>query len=218
MSILKSLLCLSIPLVSSAVFAATPQTLWPNIPYGTHALQKLNFYQPASDKPVKGLAIWIHGGGWSGGDKEDPALEYFRPAFDRGLAVISINYRLTPEGAFPNSVNDVLSVLNAVEKGGCADCSYTGNPAIWSTIQNYSKKGIMISGGSAGGHLATYAGAFHVKNNSTTNLKCINNNAGPVDLRPLKLYSKDANLAISSFAGGDLSASKLANMSSTAQA
>src|SRR5437868_11715408 len=46
---------------------------------------------PDSDDPVP-VVIWVHGGGWMGGDKEPT------PAFDlthEGYAVASIQYRLS---------------------------------------------------------------------------------------------------------------------------
>src|SRR3954463_10781185 len=65
-----------------------------NVPYGTHPRQVLDFYQAKSDRPTP-LVFHIHGGGWQGGDKKgiNP-----RPFLDKGISVVSINYRYVKHG------------------------------------------------------------------------------------------------------------------------
>jgi acetyl esterase/lipase len=57
------------------------------------------------------LIVWIHGGGWHGGDKEGGAdlARRFLPA---GFAVASIDYRLTKDHApFPAQIEDCFAAL-----------------------------------------------------------------------------------------------------------
>ena len=61
----------------------------------------------------------------------------------RGWLCVSINYRLSPESAFPAHIEDVKLALGWVKQH--ID-DYGGNP-------DY----VAITGGSAGGHLATLA-------------------------------------------------------------
>src|SRR5262245_65189707 len=61
-----------------------------NVAYGTHVRQVLDFYKADSASPTP-LVIYIHGGGWTSGDKGKVGeLEKFLAA---GISVVSINYR-----------------------------------------------------------------------------------------------------------------------------
>ena len=59
---------------------------------------KLDLYQPTGDTIVqRPVVIWVHGGGFSGGDKRDD--EYLAaPYVKRGFVAASINYRLLSNG------------------------------------------------------------------------------------------------------------------------
>ena len=64
-----------------------------NVPYGSHARQVLDFYPAKSDKPTP-VVLYIHGGGWRGGDKKTNPQAFL----DKGITVIAINYRYTQNG------------------------------------------------------------------------------------------------------------------------
>mgnify|MGYP003337824117 CR=1 FL=1 len=72
------------------------------VPNG-HERQKLDlFIPPGATNPLP-LIIWIHGGAWAAGSKEQcPAL----PALQRGYAVASINYRLSQHAIYPAQIED----------------------------------------------------------------------------------------------------------------
>src|ERR1051325_5619151 len=94
---------LALLLLSSAVFAqdkdkkkkTPPKQPTPTVAgfaYGKHERQVLDFWQAKSDKPTP-LVLYIHGGGWRGGDKSGlagTAIEAYR---DAGISVAAINYR-----------------------------------------------------------------------------------------------------------------------------
>ncbi len=82
------------------------------------------------------LVVWIHGGGWRGGDKRGGP---YRPLLDAGFAVASINYRLSGEAKWPAQLDDCRSALAYLRAHG----------------QEYEvdSKRMGIWGGSAGGHL-----------------------------------------------------------------
>ena len=65
------------------------------VAYGTHPRQVLDFYQAKSDRPTP-VVFHIHGGGWQAGDKKgiNP-----KPFLDKGISVVSINYRYVKHGA-----------------------------------------------------------------------------------------------------------------------
>lgn len=105
---------------------------------------KLDLYQPETPppSPVPGL-IFIHGGGWSGGDKKD--YKYYTARFARkGYTVISVGYRFTPEFPFPACVQDVK----------CAVRWFRAN----AERLNVDPNRIVAIGGSAGGHLSMMLG------------------------------------------------------------
>jgi len=114
-----------------------------NMKYATYPkvdpeLNMLDVYIPkkGSNSPVM---IWIHGGGWCYGDKENvqQKAEYFT---SRGYVFISINYRLSPKVQHPAHVDDVATAIVWVHT----------NAMHYSADQNK----IFLMGHSAGAHLA----------------------------------------------------------------
>jgi arylformamidase len=93
------------------------------IPYAQPKQEKqtLDVYAPGAGKnhPV---AIWIHGGGWHSGDKNDVGSK--PQAFvDRGFVFVSINYRLWPGVTIRQIAQDVAKAIrwaheHAAEYGG----------------------------------------------------------------------------------------------------
>jgi acetyl esterase/lipase len=71
---------------------------------------KLDLYLPPPDSKSHPAVMFIHGGSWSGGDKNHFAFAGPRLA-NSGFAVASINYRLVPDGRFPNDVEDCICAL-----------------------------------------------------------------------------------------------------------
>lgn len=67
---------------------------------GGDPLQALDLYQPpgAGCDPVP-LVVWVHGGGWSIGDKANGMAPKVALWHDAGWAVASLNYRLTDRTA-----------------------------------------------------------------------------------------------------------------------
>ena len=69
---------------------------------------RLDVYQPVADAAsARPLIIWLHGGGFSKGDKASPQMVEVATAFARrGYVTASINYRLTPSGCDAGLVLD----------------------------------------------------------------------------------------------------------------
>lgn len=94
------------------------------------------------------IAILVHGGGWSGGDKSgrDPAnpgadvYPWFEPLTAGKFTWFSINYRLAPEHRWPACFEDVQTAIRWVKAHAS---EYNGDA-----------RRIAIFGHSAGGHLA----------------------------------------------------------------
>lgn len=99
---------------------------------------KMDIYYPANSKDFT-TVVWFHGGGITGGNKHIP-----EKLKNQGIAVIAVNYRLSPKAKCPAYIEDAAAVVawtfKNIEK-------YGGN----------SKK-IVVSGHSAGGYLASMIG------------------------------------------------------------
>jgi len=80
-----------------------------NVSYGPHERNVLDFYKAKGDGP-RPLLVFIHGGGWTGGDKkQDPKV--FQPFLDKGISYAAINYRLTPDNPLPAPVHDAARAI-----------------------------------------------------------------------------------------------------------
>ena len=123
-----------------------------DIVYGEAAGEKLllDAQVPTGEGPFP-IAILVHGGGWSSGDKkgaEKPGSgadisPWFGPLTSAKFTWFSINYRLAPKHRWPACFDDVQTAIRWV-KAHAAE--YKGDP-----------KRIAIFGHSAGGHLALLA-------------------------------------------------------------
>lgn len=104
---------------------------------------KLNLYTPKGlDHPVPGL-IFIHGGGWSKGSRDD--YHYYCVKFaEMGYVVATVSYRLVPEWTFPAAVHDVKCAVRWVRANA--------------EKLHVDPNQIGVVGGSAGGHLSMMIG------------------------------------------------------------
>ena len=101
----------------------------------------LDIYRPESSDQTLPLVVWVHGGGWSGGDKaNNPAL----PLSGRGYVVASINYRLSGVAPFPAQIEDCRAAIRWLR----ANAAKYG----------FDPRRIGVWGGSAGGHLVALLG------------------------------------------------------------
>jgi len=76
----------------------------------TSLSQKLDVYLPEGNGPFP-VILSIHGGAFKGGDKRDGQLTPMLEGLKRGYAVVSINYRLSPEAIFPAQIFDVKAAV-----------------------------------------------------------------------------------------------------------
>jgi acetyl esterase/lipase len=68
----------------------------------------MDLYYPVAQRAPARLILFVHGGGFTSGDKSfvNGMLE-LRAILDRGYVVASVNYRLAPRYPFPAAVQDV---------------------------------------------------------------------------------------------------------------
>lgn len=106
---------------------------------------KMDVYYPKSATGPLPVVMYVHGGGWTQGDKEDGAgAAAITSLQEAGFLVVSINYRLAPEFRFPAQIEDVK----------CAVRFLRANAARYSL----DPERIGALGGSAGGHLVSLLG------------------------------------------------------------
>jgi acetyl esterase/lipase len=117
----------------------------PNITYSTANNYdcKLDVYARRSTSGPVPTVIHIHGGGWVAGEKESSILNIF-PYLEMGCAVVSVEYRLSRVSLAPAAVEDCRLALRWVFKNA--------------RKYGFDSTRIVVTGGSAGGHLALMTG------------------------------------------------------------
>ncbi|MEI8357824.1 MAG: alpha/beta hydrolase [Deltaproteobacteria bacterium] len=124
--------------------------------YATHGGQRLrlDLFRPspgASDPAVAAAAagrgapilVQVHGGGWVVGSKNEQGLPLMFRMAAHGWLCASIDYRLSPVATFPDHLVDVKAALVWMREHAR---EWGGDPGF-----------IVLTGGSAGGHLASLA-------------------------------------------------------------
>jgi acetyl esterase/lipase len=110
---------------------------------------KLDLYMPANSDARPPLMVWIHGGGWKSGDKENVNGAILRLSGD-GYAVASINYRLKDLSIHPKNIHDCKGAVRWLRANA--------------ETYGFDPKRVAVGGGSAGGHLSLLLGlssGFH---------------------------------------------------------
>jgi len=75
--------------------------------------QRLDLYIPRTASPTSPLpvAMYVHGGGMTEGDKSDLSTVFLNALASAGFAVASVNYRLAPAVKFPAQIDDVKCAI-----------------------------------------------------------------------------------------------------------
>ncbi|HYM12769.1 MAG TPA: alpha/beta hydrolase [Bryobacterales bacterium] len=128
-----------------AANVANEYRVLPNITYLTanNCDAKLDLYlRRGADEPLPTL-IYIHGGGWTGGTKEDAALR-LEPYLEMGWNAVNVEYRLARVSLAPAAVEDCLCALRWVIRHA--------------KEYHLDTDKLVVTGHSAGGHLALTTG------------------------------------------------------------
>lgn len=83
--------------------------------------------------------LWVHGGAFVGGDKQD-IYEYAVQLADRGFNVITMNYMRAPEAHYPSQINQISQMISTIQN----DLS-----------DRVSLDTLVLAGDSAGAHMVT---------------------------------------------------------------
>jgi acetyl esterase/lipase len=133
----------AIPAVNSVVH---------DVAYSSEPEQVLDLYYPPTPGPHPVL-VWIHGGGWTSGDKGSGLPDYLHDELARNNFVgVSIDYRLAGYAADGSSVNAFPAAVHDVKTAVRFLKAYAGR-------YDLRADSIILAGVSAGGHLAALAGA-----------------------------------------------------------
>jgi len=129
------------------IHVANQYRLTPNITYlraGGVEL-KLDVYQPQGASAPTPTVVYMHGGGWTNGNKEGAALT-FLPYMEMGWAIVNVQYRLADNAHAPAAVEDCRCALRWVYQNAAE--------------YNFDLEAIVTTGNSAGGHLALTTGVL----------------------------------------------------------
>jgi arylformamidase len=109
-----------------------------DVAYGAHRLQRYDVFAPSQTQAAPILIFW-HGGGWTNGYRE---YVHFmaRHVCALGLALVAPSYRLVSESKLPAAYEDALACLAHVHDHAQSFGAQASH--------------ILLSGHSAGGHLA----------------------------------------------------------------
>ncbi len=113
--------------------------------YGDHERHVLDFYRAESSAPTP-LAIYIHGGGFTGGNKRSVNQATLHELVGSGISVAALHYRLAGQAPLPAAHEDVRRALQTLR-------SKAGD---W----NFDKDRVGAFGGSAGAQLCMWL-AYH---------------------------------------------------------
>jgi len=117
----------------------------PNVTYLTanNKEQNIDLYLPRNTTSPTPVVMYFHGGGWVGGNKEGNVLRLL-PYLEMGWAVANVQYRLGQVSMAPAAVEDCLCALRWVIRNA--------------KQYNLDTARIIVTGHSAGGHLALTTG------------------------------------------------------------
>lgn len=121
---------------SQAVYAAEHQRepysgvqVTRDVRYGDHERHRLDVFEGEDGLRDKPVFVFVHGGGFVGGDKHTPGTPYNDNvalwAVRNGMVGVNITYRLAPEHKFPSGSQDLASALEWVRKNAR---EYGGDP------------------------------------------------------------------------------------------
>jgi len=135
-------------LSGTAAWTATVQNdfrVIPDITYRTaNGVElKIDVYQSRNSDGAAPTFIYYHGGGWVGGSKEANVLRLL-PYLEQGWAAVNVQYRLGNVSLAPAAVEDSLCALRWVARNA--------------EQYGFDTERLVVSGNSAGGHLALTSG------------------------------------------------------------
>jgi acetyl esterase/lipase len=133
------------PSAAWATHAANEYQVIPNVTYLTASNyeSKLDVYQRRGMTSPQPTVIYMHGGFWAAGNKEGSLMSLL-PWMEMGWNVVNVEYRLARVALAPAAVEDCLCALRYL--------------AAQAKTYNIDTSRMVVTGESAGGHLALTTG------------------------------------------------------------
>ncbi len=133
------------PSAAWATHAANEYQMYPNVTYLTmgDTQLKMDIYRRRDATAPQPTIIYMHGGFWVAGNKEAAILNVL-PWMEMGWNVVNVEYRLGPGTLAPGALEDCFCALRYV--------------AQQAKTYNVDVNRIVVTGESAGGHLALALG------------------------------------------------------------
>ncbi|BDH08739.1 alpha/beta hydrolase [Streptomyces seoulensis] len=137
-------------------------------PYGDHPDQVIDFYAPRTGTAAAPLVVVLHGGAWRARYDRRHITPFADFLARRGFAVANVEYRrggpgipaqntgaepassVPPAGRWPETFDDVAAALDALPE------------LAREALPSADARRVVLTGHSAGGHLALWAAARHV--------------------------------------------------------
>ena len=165
-----------------------------DVKYGIAEQQKLDIYSQGqwigspdywkSDSVAHPTLVYIHGGGWLGGNKER-ITPFIIAYLQKGWNVVNVEYR-TGEGTAPLAVDDCMEAMQWIARNA--------------NNYNIDPEQVVISGESAGGHLALITGLLNsipgshkYYSGDSLKIKAIVNWFGITDIAGIDIFYKKQN-------------------------
>ncbi len=160
--------------------------------------QKLDIYYPKkSDGKPAPVAVYVHGGGWTKGDKGGGnGSKDISELVSRGYLVASINYRLAPQYKFPDDIEDVKCAIRFLRAHAAKYHLDPNRVGAWGT--------------SAGGHLVALLGTTDASagfdvgeySDQSSRVQAVVDMFGPADLSNPEFFKLHAVLLAQRVFGG----------------
>ena len=200
---IKIPLAAALLMVSLAAFAKSPRTASPtplpaatfdSVAYGTHPRQKIDVWLPANASEPSPVVVFVHGGGFTKGDRKDKRLAARIPrCLASGIALVSVGYRFLQDadGAKPPvkaCLDDVMAALNLIRS----------KAREW----NIDAGRMGLTGGSAGGCACLFAA---LSNDNALGIKVVYAEYSQTSLDPkeMRKWIPNSNYGAGLFGYGD---------------
>ncbi|MFI8824433.1 alpha/beta hydrolase [Streptomyces sp. NPDC053431] len=176
--------------------------------YGAHPDQVVDFYAPRDGRQSAPLVVALHGGAWRAPYDRQHLTPFVDFLARRGFAVANVEYRRGSDiprqggaapvaGRWPETFDDVAAALDAVQDLAARH------------LPQADPRRTVLTGHSAGGHLALWAAARHVlPAGSPWRLSAAPALRGVVALAPIAHFERSVELgvcggAVTELLGGD---------------
>ncbi|GAA2004351.1 hypothetical protein GCM10009799_34460 [Nocardiopsis rhodophaea] len=162
----------------------------------------LDLYLPPLDgaSGAPPVVVWLHGGGWFTGDRH-LAPDLRRYFASRGIAMASIEYRLSGHALFPAQLHDVRAAVRYLRRNAARLGIDGGAVGLWGS----SAGGHLAALAGVTGHLASLPGEPDTGPEPDASVSAVAEGYGPVDL----IGAEESGIPIPGMTGADCPEARL---------